>query len=74
MIDATPFAEYVCMTTYDKTFPLPIAFPKESYPDIFPEILARNGKTPEVRKKAMQSLSNSRDPRALSYLEDVLKK
>jgi 2,3-bisphosphoglycerate-independent phosphoglycerate mutase len=41
----TPFAAYVCMTTYDKNFPLPVAFPKESYPDIFPEILARHGKT-----------------------------
>jgi 2,3-bisphosphoglycerate-independent phosphoglycerate mutase len=41
---ATPFAYYACMTTYDSTFPLPIAFPKESYPDIFPEILERNGK------------------------------
>jgi len=41
----TPFAVYACMTTYDKTFPLPVAFPKESYPDIFPELLARAGKT-----------------------------
>jgi 2,3-bisphosphoglycerate-independent phosphoglycerate mutase len=41
----SPFAVYVCMTTYDKNFPLPVAFPKESYPDIFPEILARNGMT-----------------------------
>jgi len=41
----TPFAVYACMTTYDKTFPLPVAFPKESYPDIFPELLARSGKT-----------------------------
>jgi 2,3-bisphosphoglycerate-independent phosphoglycerate mutase len=42
---ATPFAYYACMTTYDGSFPLPVAFPKESYPDIFPEILERNGKT-----------------------------
>jgi 2,3-bisphosphoglycerate-independent phosphoglycerate mutase len=41
---ATPFAYYACMTTYDGSFPLPVAFPKESYPDIFPEILERNGK------------------------------
>jgi 2,3-bisphosphoglycerate-independent phosphoglycerate mutase len=41
---ATPFAYYACMTTYDASFPLPIAFPRESYPDIFPEILERNGK------------------------------
>src|SRR6185295_20156400 len=42
---ATPFASYVCMTTYDKTFPLPVAFAKETYPDIFPEIIARQGRT-----------------------------
>jgi 2,3-bisphosphoglycerate-independent phosphoglycerate mutase len=42
---ATPFAEYVCMTTYDRSFPLPVAYPKESYADIFPEILARHNKT-----------------------------
>jgi 2,3-bisphosphoglycerate-independent phosphoglycerate mutase len=41
---ATPFALYVCMTTYDSTFPLPVAFSRESYPDIFPEILARHQK------------------------------
>jgi 2,3-bisphosphoglycerate-independent phosphoglycerate mutase len=41
----TPFAEYVCMTTYDRSFLLPVAYPKETYPDIFPEVLARNGKT-----------------------------
>jgi 2,3-bisphosphoglycerate-independent phosphoglycerate mutase len=41
----TPYAAFVCMTTYDKKFPLSVAFAKESYPDIFPEILARNGKT-----------------------------
>jgi 2,3-bisphosphoglycerate-independent phosphoglycerate mutase len=41
---ATPFAYYACMTTYDATFPLPIAFPRESYPDIFPEVVARHGK------------------------------
>jgi 2,3-bisphosphoglycerate-independent phosphoglycerate mutase len=42
---ATPFASYVCMTTYDRSFPLPVAFAKETYPDIFPEIIARHGKT-----------------------------
>jgi 2,3-bisphosphoglycerate-independent phosphoglycerate mutase len=41
----TPFFYYACMTTYDKTFPLPVAFPKETYPDIFPELLARARKT-----------------------------
>jgi 2,3-bisphosphoglycerate-independent phosphoglycerate mutase len=36
---------YACMTTYDSKFGLPIAFPKESYPDIFPEVIARAGLT-----------------------------
>jgi 2,3-bisphosphoglycerate-independent phosphoglycerate mutase len=31
------------MTTYDASFGLPIAFPKETYPDIFPELIARAG-------------------------------
>jgi 2,3-bisphosphoglycerate-independent phosphoglycerate mutase len=31
------------MTTYDAALPLPVAFPKESYPDIFPEVIARAG-------------------------------
>ena len=39
-----PFAaSYACMTTYDATLGLPIAFPKESYPNIFPEVLAGAG-------------------------------
>ncbi|MDP9034942.1 MAG: 2,3-bisphosphoglycerate-independent phosphoglycerate mutase [Myxococcota bacterium] len=39
-----PFeGRYACMTTYDETFGLPIAFPKESYPNIFPELLAYAG-------------------------------
>lgn len=39
-----PFqGKYACMTTYDGSFALPIAFPKESYPNIFPELLARAG-------------------------------
>jgi 2,3-bisphosphoglycerate-independent phosphoglycerate mutase len=39
-----PFAErYACMTTYDATLGLPIAFPKETYADVFPEIIARAG-------------------------------
>jgi len=33
------------MTMYDAKLKLPIAFPKESFPDIFPEIIARNGRT-----------------------------
>jgi 2,3-bisphosphoglycerate-independent phosphoglycerate mutase len=36
-----PLSSYACMTMYDSTLGLPIAFPKESYPDIFPEVLAR---------------------------------
>ena len=36
---------YACMTTYDTRLGLPIAFPKELYPDIFPEVLARAGLT-----------------------------
>ena len=36
-----PFSAYACMTMYDSSLGLPIAFPKESYPDIFPELLAR---------------------------------
>jgi 2,3-bisphosphoglycerate-independent phosphoglycerate mutase len=36
---------YACMTTYDSKLGLPIAFPKESYPDIFPEVIARAGLT-----------------------------
>src|SRR5580704_1638798 len=41
-----PFAgRYACMTTYDGSFGLPIAFPKPRYDDIFPEIIARAGLT-----------------------------
>lgn len=36
---------YACMTTYDASLKLPIAFPKETYPDIFPEVIARAGLT-----------------------------
>jgi 2,3-bisphosphoglycerate-independent phosphoglycerate mutase len=39
-----PFdGRYACMTLYDGSFGLPIAFPKESYPNIFPELVARAG-------------------------------
>ncbi len=34
---------YACMTTYDAKFGLPIAFPKETYSNIFPELVARAG-------------------------------
>ena len=40
--DATRFA---CMTTYDRALPLPVAFPKEQFGDIFPEVIARHGLT-----------------------------
>ncbi len=39
-----PFAgAYACMTQYDASLGLPIAFAKETYPDIFPEVIARAG-------------------------------
>jgi 2,3-bisphosphoglycerate-independent phosphoglycerate mutase len=39
-----PFeGRYACMTTYDSSFGLPIAFPKETYANIFPELIARAG-------------------------------
>ena len=39
-----PFADrYACMTTYDSSLGLPIAFPKESFPNVFPEVIARAG-------------------------------
>jgi 2,3-bisphosphoglycerate-independent phosphoglycerate mutase len=34
---------YGCMTTYDRSLGLPIAFAKETYPDIFPEVIAKAG-------------------------------
>jgi 2,3-bisphosphoglycerate-independent phosphoglycerate mutase len=41
-----PFASrYACMTTYDSTLGLPIAFPKESFARIFPEVIAQAGMT-----------------------------
>jgi 2,3-bisphosphoglycerate-independent phosphoglycerate mutase len=40
-----PFRTYACMTTYDGKLELPIAFPKETYPDIFPEVIAKAGLT-----------------------------
>lgn len=35
--------DYVCMTEYDETFGLPIAFPSETYPDILAEVVSRAG-------------------------------
>jgi 2,3-bisphosphoglycerate-independent phosphoglycerate mutase len=34
---------YACMTTYDASFGLPVAFPKEKFADVFPEIIAKAG-------------------------------
>lgn len=36
---------YACMTTYDAKLGLPIAFAKETYSDIFPEVIAKAGFT-----------------------------
>jgi 2,3-bisphosphoglycerate-independent phosphoglycerate mutase len=39
-----PFeGRYACMTSYDSKFGLPVAFPKETYANIFPEIVANAG-------------------------------
>jgi 2,3-bisphosphoglycerate-independent phosphoglycerate mutase len=38
-----PFAAYVCMTEYERSLGLPVAFEKQSYADIFPEVIARAG-------------------------------
>ena len=39
-----PFeGRYACMTMYDGKFGLPIAFPKDAFSNIFPEIIARAG-------------------------------
>jgi 2,3-bisphosphoglycerate-independent phosphoglycerate mutase len=39
-----PFeGRYACMTTYDGSFGLPVAFPKGTFANIFPEIVARAG-------------------------------
>jgi len=36
-------AQYACMTLYDTTFGLPVAFAKQSYPDIFPDVISKAG-------------------------------
>lgn len=36
-------ASYVCMAEYDETFPLPVAFPAQSYPHLLGEIVAAAG-------------------------------
>jgi 2,3-bisphosphoglycerate-independent phosphoglycerate mutase len=41
---AAPFADaYTCMTQYDASLGLPVAFGKEVLPDILPEVLSRAG-------------------------------
>jgi 2,3-bisphosphoglycerate-independent phosphoglycerate mutase len=34
---------YACLTTYDASFGLPVAYPRETFPNIFPEVIARAG-------------------------------
>jgi 2,3-bisphosphoglycerate-independent phosphoglycerate mutase len=36
---------FACMTTYDATLGLPVAFGQELHPDILPEVLSKAGKT-----------------------------
>ena len=36
-------ADYVCLTEYDETFGLPIAFPSETYPQILAQVVADAG-------------------------------
>jgi 2,3-bisphosphoglycerate-independent phosphoglycerate mutase len=41
-----PFADrYTCMTTYDAAFGVPVAYPRETNANIFPEVIARAGLT-----------------------------
>ncbi|MCW8892759.1 MAG: 2,3-bisphosphoglycerate-independent phosphoglycerate mutase [Deltaproteobacteria bacterium] len=35
--------DYVCLTEYDETFDLPVAFPPETYPEILAEVVSRAG-------------------------------
>lgn len=35
--------DYVCLTEYDESFGLPVAFPPETYPDILAEIVSKAG-------------------------------
>ncbi len=41
---APPVAAYACMTTYDRSLPLPVAFPKETLTETFGELVSRAGK------------------------------
>jgi 2,3-bisphosphoglycerate-independent phosphoglycerate mutase len=42
---APALAAYVCLTEYDETFGLPVAFPAESHAHILGEMIARAGRT-----------------------------
>ncbi|PLX81523.1 MAG: 2,3-bisphosphoglycerate-independent phosphoglycerate mutase [Desulfuromonas sp.] len=42
---APSLAGYVCLTEYDETFGLPVAFPPETYRNILGEVLAQHGMT-----------------------------
>lgn len=44
-IEKPEFAGYVCMTEYDETFDLPVAFPSEVYSNILAQVVADAGKT-----------------------------
>ncbi|MEZ4393662.1 MAG: 2,3-bisphosphoglycerate-independent phosphoglycerate mutase [Polyangiales bacterium] len=37
------YARFACMTTYDPRLGLPVAYPKETYPELFPEVVSRAG-------------------------------
>jgi len=43
--NAVPFAMFACMSTYDASLSLPIAFPKQHFSDVFPEIISKAGLT-----------------------------
>jgi len=40
---APPFAHYLCMTQYEERLNLPVAFPKPTYEQIFPEVISKLG-------------------------------
>ncbi|PLX84928.1 MAG: 2,3-bisphosphoglycerate-independent phosphoglycerate mutase [Desulfuromonas sp.] len=42
---APALAAYVCMSEYDETFGLPIAFPSDAYPNILSDVVSRAGLT-----------------------------
>ena len=43
-----PLSAFVCMTEYDETFGLPVAFPPVALANIFPEVISRAG-LPQLR-------------------------